>query len=114
MTFVSVFFQRVHLDIDIGEHAIDYQQVSAKEKLTELQLRVRQLLDQVEQMFVEKETFFCHCVSFSFSETKNRVINDTVKNVFERRVNQRINVFSGGPSPNYSFLLSPVFGKCVI
>jgi hypothetical protein len=40
----------VHLDIDIGEHAVDYQQISAKEKLTELQLRVRQLLDQVEQM----------------------------------------------------------------
>lgn len=40
------------MDIDIGEHAVDYQQISAKEKLTELQLRVRQLLDQVEQMFV--------------------------------------------------------------
>ena len=52
------------MDIDIGEHAIDYQQVSAKEKLTELQLRVRQLLDQVEQMFVmnqfreEKQIFY--------------------------------------------------------
>jgi hypothetical protein len=47
---VFLLIQRVHLDIDIGEHAIDYQQVSAREKLTELQLRVRQLLDQVEQM----------------------------------------------------------------
>ena len=46
----DLVFQRVHLDIDIGEHAVDYQQVSAREKLTELQLRVRQLLDQVEQM----------------------------------------------------------------
>ncbi|CAF3374695.1 unnamed protein product [Rotaria sp. Silwood1] len=43
---------RVHLDIDIGEHAIDYQQIGAREKLTELQLRVRQLLDQVQQMYV--------------------------------------------------------------
>jgi hypothetical protein len=49
--------QRVHLDIDIGEHAIDYQQVSAREKLTELQLRVRQLLDQVEQMYVKNKIF---------------------------------------------------------
>ena len=47
-------FKRVHLDIDIGEHAINYQQISAREKLTELQLRVRQLLDQVEQMYVKK------------------------------------------------------------
>merc|ERR1712012_602861 len=40
---------RVHLDINVGEHAVDYQQVQAKDKLAELQLRVRQLLDQVEQ-----------------------------------------------------------------
>ncbi|KAF4531435.1 hypothetical protein B566_EDAN004204 [Ephemera danica] len=37
---------RVHLDIQVGEHAIDYANVAQKEKLTELQLRVRQLLDQ--------------------------------------------------------------------
>ncbi|CAF2389777.1 unnamed protein product [Rotaria sp. Silwood2] len=45
---------RVHLDIDIGEHAIDYQQVGTREKLTELQLRVRQLLDQVQQITKEQ------------------------------------------------------------
>ncbi|CAF1360651.1 unnamed protein product [Adineta ricciae] len=45
---------RVHLDIDVGEHAVDYQSVSAHEKLTELQLRVRQLLDQVEQITKEQ------------------------------------------------------------
>jgi hypothetical protein len=38
---------RVHLDIQVGEHAIDYANVAQKEKLSELQLRVRQLLDQV-------------------------------------------------------------------
>jgi hypothetical protein len=32
--------------------------MSAKEKLTELQLRVRQLLDQVEQMYVLNMTHF--------------------------------------------------------
>ena len=47
--------QRVHLDISIGEHAIDYAQIAAKEKLSELQLRVRQLLDQVEQITKEQE-----------------------------------------------------------
>ena len=46
--------QRVHLDIQVGEHANDYQQIAAKDKLTELQLRVRQLLDQVEQITKEQ------------------------------------------------------------
>jgi len=45
---------RVHLDIQVGEHAIDYANVAQKEKLTELQLRVRQLLDQVEQITKEQ------------------------------------------------------------
>lgn len=49
------FFQRVHLDIGIGEHAVDYAQIAAKEKLSELQLRVRQLLDQIEQIIKEQE-----------------------------------------------------------
>ncbi|VEN48534.1 unnamed protein product [Callosobruchus maculatus] len=45
---------RVHLDIQVGEHAINYGEVVQKEKLTELQLRVRQLLDQVEQISKEQ------------------------------------------------------------
>ena len=44
----------MHLDIQIGEHAQDYAQVMARDKLTELQLRVRQLLDQVEQVTKEQ------------------------------------------------------------
>jgi succinylglutamate desuccinylase len=44
----------VHLDIQIGEHTNDYQQIKAKDKLTELQLRIRQLLDQVEQITKEQ------------------------------------------------------------
>ncbi|PIK58664.1 putative transmembrane emp24 domain-containing protein 4 [Apostichopus japonicus] len=44
---------RVHLDIEVGEHANDYREIQEKDKLTELQLRVRQLLDQVEQ--IQKE-----------------------------------------------------------
>ena len=46
--------QRVHFDIQVGEHAIDYANVAQKEKLTELQLRVRQLLDQVEGITKEQ------------------------------------------------------------
>jgi len=45
---------RVHLDIQVGEHAINYADVAQKEKLSELQLRVRQLLDQVEQITKEQ------------------------------------------------------------
>jgi len=45
---------RVHLDIQAGEHAQDYSQIAAKDKLNELQLRIRQLLDQVEQITKEQ------------------------------------------------------------
>ncbi|MBN3319308.1 TMED4 protein, partial [Atractosteus spatula] len=44
---------RVHLDIQVGEHTNNYPEIAAKDKLTELQLRVRQLLDQVEQIQME-------------------------------------------------------------
>ncbi|KAF7995371.1 hypothetical protein HCN44_006478 [Aphidius gifuensis] len=45
---------RVHLDIQVGDHAIDYSNLAQKEKLSKLQLRVRQLLDQVEQITKEQ------------------------------------------------------------
>ncbi|XP_055332863.1 transmembrane emp24 domain-containing protein 9-like [Paramacrobiotus metropolitanus] len=45
---------RVHLDISIGEHANDYKEIAEKDKLSELQLRVRQLLDQVDQITKEQ------------------------------------------------------------
>lgn len=44
---------RIHLDLQVGEHANDYAVIAQKDKLTELQLRVRQLLDQVQQ--IQKE-----------------------------------------------------------
>ncbi|KAM7230009.1 hypothetical protein CapIbe_018726 [Capra ibex] len=44
---------RVHLDIQVGEHANDYAEIAAKDTLSELQLRVRQLVEQVEQ--IQKE-----------------------------------------------------------
>ncbi|CAI8041421.1 Transmembrane emp24 domain-containing protein 4 [Geodia barretti] len=45
---------RVHLDIQIGEQAVNYPEVAAREKLGELQLRIRQLLDQIEQITKEQ------------------------------------------------------------
>nr|XP_032522338.1 transmembrane emp24 domain-containing protein eca-like [Danaus plexippus plexippus] len=50
---------RVHLDIQVGEHAVDYANVAQKDKLTELQLRIRQLLDQVHQ--ITKEQSYQRC-----------------------------------------------------
>jgi hypothetical protein len=51
---LKIHLQRVHLDIQVGEHAIDYANVAQKEKLSELQLRIRQLLDQVGQITKEQ------------------------------------------------------------
>ncbi|XP_034943093.1 transmembrane emp24 domain-containing protein eca [Chelonus insularis] len=45
---------RVHLDIQVGDHAIDYANLAKREKLSKLQLRIRQLLDQVEQITKEQ------------------------------------------------------------
>jgi len=45
---------RVHLEMLVGEHANDYAQIAEKDKLTELQLRMRQLLDQVDQITKEQ------------------------------------------------------------
>lgn len=41
------------MDIQVGEHANNYAEIAAKDKLTELQLRVRQLVEQVDQ--IQKE-----------------------------------------------------------
>jgi len=44
---------KIHLDLQVGEGAVDYKKVASSEKLTQLQLRVRQLMDQVTQ--IQKE-----------------------------------------------------------
>lgn len=43
------------MDIQVGEHAIDYAQVAQKEKMSELQLRIRQLINQVDQITKEQD-----------------------------------------------------------
>lgn len=45
---------RVHLDLEVGEHAVDYSHMAEKEKLSELQLRLKQLLNQVDQISKEQ------------------------------------------------------------
>eukprot|EP00128_Syssomonas_multiformis_P011040 Colp12_sorted_trinity150504_noHs@27860 len=45
---------RVHLEIQVGENANDYSKIAKEEKLTELQLRIRQLRDQVTQIIKEQ------------------------------------------------------------
>lgn len=54
LTWILLYYQRVHLSIHVGERANDYQEIATKDKLSELQLRVRQLLDQVEQISKEQ------------------------------------------------------------
>lgn len=44
----------MHLDIQVGDHTIDYANLAQQEKLSKLQLRIRQLLDQVEQITKEQ------------------------------------------------------------
>lgn len=45
---------RVHLEMETGEHAVNYAQVAQEEKLSEIQLRIRQLLNQIDQILREQ------------------------------------------------------------
>ena len=56
--------QRVHLDISVGEEAIDYQQVQSREKLSDLQVQIRQLLDQVETITKEQNYQRVSCFQY--------------------------------------------------
>lgn len=47
--------QMVHLDVRRGEATNDYALIAARDKLTELQLRIRQLKEQVQQIQKEQE-----------------------------------------------------------
>ena len=80
---------RVHLDIQVGEHAINYADVAQKEKLSELQLRVRQLLDQVEQITKEQnyqrvsQTFKVILgVSYQVLDRKSEIYQNFLKSLF--------------------------------
>lgn len=45
---------RVELSISYGQQAIDYQVIAVKEKYTEVELRIRQLVDQIEDIVKEQ------------------------------------------------------------
>ncbi|KAL1243252.1 Transmembrane emp24 domain-containing protein eca [Trichinella nelsoni] len=45
---------RVDFNIQVGDHAQNYVEIATKERLNDLQIRIRQLLDQVEQMSKEQ------------------------------------------------------------
>ncbi|XP_040832025.1 transmembrane emp24 domain-containing protein 9-like [Ochotona curzoniae] len=45
----------VHLDMQLGEHTNDYAEFATKDKLSQLHLRVRQLVEQVAQIQKEQE-----------------------------------------------------------
>lgn len=70
LTRLCMFSQRVHLSMHIGENANDYQEIAARDKLTELQLRIRQLLDQVDQISKE-QNYQRVCVNRILSKRDN-------------------------------------------
>uniref|UniRef100_A0A5S6Q2I2 GOLD domain-containing protein n=1 Tax=Trichuris muris TaxID=70415 RepID=A0A5S6Q2I2_TRIMR len=52
--WISGTVLRVDLNLQVGDHAQDYAQVAVKERLNDLELRIRQLIDQVDQMTKEQ------------------------------------------------------------
>jgi len=58
---------KIDLNIEIGEHTNDYSEIASKDKLTELQLRVRQLLDQLDQ--IQKEQSYQRIREARFRQT---------------------------------------------
>jgi len=54
------------LDIQVGDQAIDYAQVAQKEKLSDLQLRIRQLVEQVEQIIKEQSYQRVNMIKFIY------------------------------------------------
>ena len=67
---------RIHFDIQYGELAFEYVALAYKEKLTELQLRVRQLLNQVEQITKEQryQRFREEWFRYTSESTRSRVL----------------------------------------
>ena len=115
-TNLFVYLQRVHFDIQVGEQAIDYAQVAQKEKLSELQIRVRQLLDQVDQIVKEQNyqrvscgyrSIFVRChefvdvsnvsLSFQYREERFRATSEsTNQRVFWWSISQLVILVSMG------------------
>ena len=58
--------------MSIGEHANDYGNMAEKQKLTDLQLRLRQLIDQTDQIAKEQGYQRVRAMFYS-SSTEDRV-----------------------------------------
>ncbi|KFD57503.1 hypothetical protein M514_01606 [Trichuris suis] len=52
--FLFAYANRVDFNVQVGDHAQDYAKIAVKERLNDLQLRIRQLIDQVDQMTKEQ------------------------------------------------------------
>ncbi|CDW58642.1 EMP24 GP25L domain containing protein [Trichuris trichiura] len=52
--WISGTMLRVDLNLQVGDHAQDYAEIAVKERLNDLELRIRQLIDQVDQMTKEQ------------------------------------------------------------
>ncbi|KAL7060602.1 hypothetical protein AAHC03_010061 [Spirometra sp. Aus1] len=46
---------RVSLELAVGDHALNYKEIATREKLNDIQLRVRQLLDQVSMLSKDQD-----------------------------------------------------------
>ena len=51
----SLWLQRVHFKLDVGDEATDYNEVSEREKLSELQTEIRRLIDKAERVKKEQD-----------------------------------------------------------
>eukprot|EP01135_Chromosphaera_perkinsii_P004627 Nk52_evm20s292 gene=Nk52_evmTU20s292 len=51
----GAYNMRVHFDLSVGEGTNDYAEIKKEEKLSEIQLRIRQLLDQVDGIIKEQD-----------------------------------------------------------
>lgn len=63
------------MDIQVGDQAVDYAQVAQKEKLSDLQLRIRQLVEQVEQITKEQSYQRVSTVSVTLMENPIRKVS---------------------------------------
>lgn len=109
------------MDIQVGEHAIDYAQVAQKEKMTELQLRIRQLLNQVDQ--ITKEQNYqrvsppsCNPYSIPLLVDSNvpSIYFSIAKNDSVSPAKVQTNACCTGPWPKSLFSFRWASGRCVI
>ena len=64
---------RIDLEIKIGENALDYNNIASKEKLTDFEIRVKKLLNQVDRIIKEQNyQRYCETLFRKISESTSR------------------------------------------